>query len=160
MNPTVVLPADLLDDLQRRRRMRLPFETGGFLLGKRRGRHLEVTSATDQAPDDVATWRSFERIDRSHGAAAISEWQSSGGVVAIIGDWHSHPYGPPHPSPADRKAWRQLCRAVRGPCLGIILADGNAGLYLIRANLVQTRVARLSLAEVTPRGMAFVAPAR
>lgn len=159
MSPTVVLPPDLLADLQHRRRVRLPFETGGFLLGKRRGAHLEVTGATDQAIDDIATGRSFERIDRSHGTTAVSEWRASGGLIAIIGDWHSHPYGPPDPSPADRKAWRQLCRAARGPCLGIILAEGDAGLYLIKAGLVQTQIVRLSLAEVTPAGTAFAAPA-
>jgi integrative and conjugative element protein (TIGR02256 family) len=154
MRLTIVLPCGLIEDLTAHRVSRLPRETGGFLLGKRRGHHLEVTGATDQAPEDVATRGSFERRDPAHGAAAIAEWDSSGGLVSIIGDWHSHPHGPPEYSSTDKKAWRQLCRATGAVCIGIILGD-QAGVYLIGISLLRTHIARLTPVEVTSHGVAY-----
>jgi integrative and conjugative element protein (TIGR02256 family) len=155
MRPTIVLPGGLIDDLNARRLSRLPRETGGFLLGERRGHHLDVTGATDQAPEDVATTASFERRDPAHGDAAIAEWNSSGGLISIVGDWHSHPHGPPEHSSTDKKAWRQLCRVTGGGCIGIILGDREAGVYLIGTSLLRTHIVRLTPVEMTPHGVAY-----
>lgn len=155
MRPILLLPAGLVDELERRRLARLPLETGGFLLGMRRGKHLEVTGVTDQAPMDVATMRSFERADRLHGKTAVAEWTSSGGLVSIVGDWHSHPRGPADFSPADKHAWRQLCRATGGTCVGIILGDQAVGIFLIRSGMLRLRISRLVQVDAIADGVAY-----
>lgn len=155
MKRTVVLPCGLIEDLQRQRRECLPRETGGFLLGLRRGPHLDVTRATRQVEGDVALPYSFHRTGIGHGATAVAQWEASDGYVTIVGDWHSHPYGPPDPSGTDRTAWRDLSRSVRGPVVGIIIADGQPGIYFIQDGLFRSSVVRLEQVDRTSVGIAY-----
>jgi hypothetical protein len=37
-------------------------------------------------------------------------WDASGGQVTFLGDWHTHPGGPPFPSARDRRALEQLAK--------------------------------------------------
>ena len=116
--------------LQGQRIEKLPHETGGFLLGMRRGPHIEITGATVEGPDDYATKYSFERRDEVHGRTAVTAWEAAGGTVGLVGDWHSHPFGPPTPSGTDRSAWRKLGASIGCSAVGIILAEGEPGVFL------------------------------
>ena len=126
----VILPKRVLATLQAQRAARLPWETGGFLLGMRRGRHIEITHATVQGPEDEATRFSFERLDRVHQDRAVAIWKEAGGTVGLVGDWHTHPFGSPIPSGTDRAAWRVLAASVGHSAVGIILAEGDPGVFL------------------------------
>lgn len=97
-----------------------PFETGGFLIGVRRGLHIEVTGLTHQAEGDIATRTSFERVGVAHRERIHAAWRTSGEIETLVGDWHSHPRGPRSPSSIDRSAWRTLACSVRQPVLGLI----------------------------------------
>jgi integrative and conjugative element protein (TIGR02256 family) len=101
----------------------------------RRGPHFEITEATHEGDDDVATAHSFERADARHARAINAAWQATKHRVSVIGDWHSHPYGDGRPSGMDREAWRTLCNAAAADCIGIILG----GTLLPRVFLVRRR---------------------
>lgn len=132
MTGLLILPRHIIAEIQAERVKQLPRETGGFLIGLRRGPHIEVTDLTRQGPLDVATARSFTRSDPKHAREISSAWKASGALASIVGDWHSHPYGSAAPSPTDRKAWRTLARAVHRPVIGVIEAgEGMPGIYLV-----------------------------
>lgn len=134
----------------------LPLETGGFLLGLRRGDHIEITDVTTQGSADIAGPMSFERADLSHARIAQAAWESRGRVTAIVGDWHSHPSGRPVPSGIDRKAWRTLTKSLEAPAVGIILADRNAaGLFVSRPGWPFGQVRRCRLLEETDEDLVF-----
>ncbi len=116
----MVIPRAVVDRIRAQRLRRLPAETGGFLLGMRRGHHLEITGATEQQAQDVATAYTFERRDPAHARAIESEWRRSKALITVLGDWHTHPYGSGDPSGMDKKAWRTLARAVAQPVIGLI----------------------------------------
>ena len=108
-----------------------PNETGGFLIGLRRGINMEVTSLTQQAKGDIATPTSFERAAVEHRNRIHAIWRSSSGFETLVGDWHSHPRGLGAPSWADRKAWRTLARGLQLPVVGLIDSGGSIpSLYL------------------------------
>jgi integrative and conjugative element protein (TIGR02256 family) len=126
----VILPKRVLAALQSQRAERLPRETGGFLLGMRRGRHIEITHATVQGPEDEATNVSFERRDPGHKDRAVAIWEETNGIIGLVGDWHTHPFGPPIPSTTDRAAWRSLVSSIGHSAVGIILAEGSPGVFI------------------------------
>ena len=93
-------------------------ESGGVLLGRRRGRHFEVVHATSPFPSDKQWWTGFARERGGHQAAATDLWAASRGEVDYIGEWHTHPEAEPSPSGIDRREWRLLAsRRVRGAAL-------------------------------------------
>ncbi len=116
----MVIPRAVIDSIRAQRLRCLPTETGGFLLGMRRGHHLEVTGVTEQQAQDLATTYTFERRDPAHARAIEAEWRRSNSLITVLGDWHTHPYGSGDPSGMDKKAWRTLARAVAQPVIGLI----------------------------------------
>lgn len=151
----IILPKRVLVSLQAQRSQRLPNETGGFVLGMRRGRHIEITGVTMQEAGDQASAYYFERRDAAHQRKAVSAWEASGGAVSLVGDWHSHPYGPPNPSSTDRTAWRDLSSAIGGSAVGIILANGEPGIFLSPRRWSLLGAQRCSLIEETTDEFVF-----
>jgi integrative and conjugative element protein (TIGR02256 family) len=82
-------------------------ETGGILLGHQHADgHLTVTVAGDPGPRAERGRRSFRRDPdhaRSLAGAAYAHDRS-----VWIGDWHTHPLGPEHPSPVDLRSYVAL----------------------------------------------------
>lgn len=132
MRPKVLFPKSLLVRLQQARALHLPNETGGFLLGRRYGVSIDITDATFQADGDKATPASFERSSPAHEGKAIAAWEQDNMLTGLVGDWHSHPSGIAAPSIIDRSAWAVLRNAVRIDVIGLILADGDDGLFWAR----------------------------
>jgi len=122
-NRAIILPHRLVAKMQIERAGNLPKETGGFLIGARRGPHIEITDLTLQARKDIATTSSFERADNRHEASIGAAWREAEHRLSVIGDWHSHPFGNGNPSGADRSAWRTLSDANDADCVGLILAS-------------------------------------
>jgi integrative and conjugative element protein (TIGR02256 family) len=142
----VVFPRLVLGRLQSARVAKLPLETGGFLIGMRRGSHSEITDATHQGMDDFATPHSFERADVSHERAIDGAWRATDHRVSVVGDWHSHPYGDGSPSGMDRRAWRTLCDAGDADCVGVILGGTLLPrVFLERRKVTFGRVVECSL---------------
>lgn len=86
LKPSILLPRSLFDALVEQRTLRQPRETGGFLLGVRRGPHLEITHHTAQGWSDIATRSSFERRGAHHQRDAEAIWRRTVGEVGLIGD--------------------------------------------------------------------------
>lgn len=124
MTAFLLLPKWILGTIRSQREQHLPRETGGFLIGERRGPHIEVTGLTQQGNGDVATHHSFERNCLSHREAIHQAWRRSDGTRSLVGDWHSHPRGTADASSVDVAAWRTLARVSKRPVVGII--DGGA----------------------------------
>lgn len=134
----VVLPRSLSKRLIDERAQRMPLETGGFLLGLRRGDDMEVTDVTSQGMGDRATRYSFERRGAHHQRSATQAWNDGGGLVGLIGDWHSHPSGGGEASETDYHAWGKLLKSIRKPGVGVIASP--AGLSIYRLEQLRRRV--------------------
>ncbi|MBK0010759.1 Mov34/MPN/PAD-1 family protein [Stenotrophomonas sp. S41] len=83
-------------------------ESGGVLLGFRRGVHLHVTRATTPTVHDRCSRTSFERSSKGHQAAALQHWSSSAGTGDYLGEWHTHPQVHPSPSGTDLFEWKKI----------------------------------------------------
>lgn len=83
-------------------------ESGGILLGRRRGRHLEVLAATEPSPQDKRFTYFFAREVEGHAEAAEQAWIRGGHQVDYLGEWHTHPQTIPIPSTIDRAEWCKL----------------------------------------------------
>lgn len=86
-------------------------ESGGILLGYRRGNHLHIVVATTPQPNDRRTRFRFYRRDPYHQEVAISQWDMSGNTLDYIGEWHTHPEPYPMPSSLDISEWIKICCA-------------------------------------------------
>lgn len=96
-------------------------ESGGILLGYRRGEHLHVTVATAPQPDD-GRWRFFfKRSKRAHQEIALKQWRASGQTVDYLGEWHTHPEPHPSPSSHDYSEWRKIYERLPKPMLFMIV---------------------------------------
>lgn len=119
-------------------RQRYPWQTeaGGILLGKRRGRHLEVLMATEPMLTDRRLPYFFTREEHGHGEAAKLAWQASGGLVDYLGEWHTHPQRIPVPSSVDRSEWRKLSvtRAEQSPLVVVVVGTTCLRVELLRGD--------------------------
>jgi integrative and conjugative element protein (TIGR02256 family) len=108
-------------------------ESGGILLGSVRGPHLEITAFTVPAATDERTMISFVRQDRTHQVAADRAWKLSKGEVGFMGEWHTHPSGPPAPSMIDRGSWARLAAQSEHPmCFLLASPQGWRGFHVTR----------------------------
>lgn len=80
-------------------------ESGGVLLGFRRGSHLQVLLATPPGQDDWRSRTSFYRAAAGHQAAAQEHWKAHGEAGDYLGEWHTHPEDVPTPSTIDLREW-------------------------------------------------------
>ncbi len=117
----LILPAILWREIEERTRLALPNEACGLLLGKLRGREVEVTALSPGRNVSREPRAHFE-IDPLDVLAAEDGARSLG--LSIVGVWHSHPRGPLMPSSKDRLndsgSWLTLI-AVPEPHVGIEL---------------------------------------
>lgn len=97
-------------------------ERGGILIGYYRGPHIEITDYTKPGPMDIAGPSSFKRVDECHQRAASNAWHRSDNTATYVGEWHSHPSGPPHPSHIDRQTWNAVVIRLQTPCLFVIVS--------------------------------------
>lgn len=105
-------------------------ETGGILLGRRRGRHFEIQHATSPFPQDQRYMGAFVRERAGHQEIATALWSASGGEVDYVGEWHTHPEKMPTPSSTDFREWMLLAndRPREAPLLAVIV--GTTALYV------------------------------
>jgi integrative and conjugative element protein (TIGR02256 family) len=95
-------------------------ESGGILLGYRRGPHLHVTEATAPLASDQASRTRFFRSAGPHQKAALARWRESGGSMDYLGEWHTHPECHPSPSTIDTRGWERICSTRKAPMLFVI----------------------------------------
>lgn len=95
-------------------------ESGGILLGYRRGPHLHVTEATTPLYSDQASRTRFFRSSAPHQNAALARWRKSGGRIDYLGEWHTHPEYNPSPSMIDTAGWQRIMDKRTTPMLFVI----------------------------------------
>lgn len=95
-------------------------EAGGILLGFRRGLHIHVSDATRPQREDIRTRFSFNRKDPHHQWYTDELWNTSGGVIGYLGEWHTHPEQLPKPSSVDTRDWLRITTIQTQPCVFII----------------------------------------
>jgi integrative and conjugative element protein (TIGR02256 family) len=112
-------------------------ESGGILMGYRRGEHLHVTFATPPQTSDTRKRYQFLRSAGPHQEIALKHWRASEWTVDYLGEWHTHPQARPEPSTVDHREWRKI---YRGKVLSMLFAvmgwDGQLWLGLSSANTV------------------------
>lgn len=122
-------------------------ETGGILLGT-----LEpwnVTVAGHAGPGAVRTPAFFLRdLEYAQQMAAV-EFERSGAIW--IGEWHTHPSGPQHPSATDLDTYQNLQYQARGPLragvISIIITTCNGCLNLTAWSCVNRTATQLHVEE-------------
>lgn len=105
-------------------------ESGGILLGYRRGAHLHVVEATIPGREDHGTRVSFRRSAKGHREQALSGWHRSDHTLGYLGEWHTHPEQAPSPSRTDHHAWGELLAGRPGQPLIFMILGIETGLWL------------------------------
>lgn len=90
-------------------------ESGGMILGRIRGKYLDVADITKPAKDDVKSRFKFIRRDFSHHQQAIEAWEASNSEIGYLGEWHTHPEDTPKPSFIDLAGWKKIVRNGHSP---------------------------------------------
>jgi integrative and conjugative element protein (TIGR02256 family) len=83
-------------------------EAGGIFLGRHPPPHIEIVAATEPMPKDRRSLLSFYRRDPGHQREAHQRWTRSGGTVACVKEWHTHPEVIPSPSSIDVSNWSRI----------------------------------------------------
>ncbi len=104
-------------------------ETGGILIGYRRGIHLHVVKCTYPFSKDRSSLFRFFRQDPQHKKIAIDFWRQTNKKGYYIGEWHTHPQDFPASSSVDNETWTKLTRSSLGPDL-LFLIVGRKDWYL------------------------------
>lgn len=130
-------------------------ERGGILIGSYRGPHIEVTDYTEPGPKDLAGLSSFTRVDGQHQLAATDAWRRSNNTTTYVGEWHSHPSGPPHPSDLDRQTWKAVIARLNTPCLFVIVSPTGWQTFRILGAKPRADVVPLTCVEHGARGIVY-----
>jgi len=97
-------------------------ESGGVLIGERRGVHVWVRTATPPQRSDLRTRTSFLRRSKKHQEMVNDAWRLSDGAQVYVGEWHTHPEHMPRPSLVDRAGL--LVRAMQARQSLVVLIAG------------------------------------
>jgi integrative and conjugative element protein (TIGR02256 family) len=107
---------------QLRRLRGRPWEIGGWLLGYRDTEAVVITHATP--PASRGTPFGVTISGRGHRTLFDRTWSATRGHVTFLGDWHTHPGGPPFPSRRDHAAVADVARdpdfKTRRPVIAIV----------------------------------------
>lgn len=104
---------------------RLPFETGGILLGYREDANIVVTHAlVIDAPGASASQYVRDDVKANELLGVFLAQRASGDPTGYIGEWHSHP-AHSGPSPADITAMQATATANDGPIALLVHAPSR-----------------------------------
>lgn len=92
-------------------------ETGGALLGWRSDDGPVVARILGPGPKARHRWSSFEPDGKWQNEQGQAIYSATGGRIAYLGDWHTHPRGSGQPSAQDRKTAHMIAgdRDFRAP---------------------------------------------
>ncbi len=121
-------------------------ESGGILLGRRRGKHLEVLLATEPSAHDKCSTYAFLREAKGHAELARQAWLRGERQIDYLGEWHTHPQTVPLPSGIDRAEW---CKLVLQRFQNATLLAVIVGTKELRVELVD-RVRHEMLESILP----------
>lgn len=105
-------------------------ESGGILLGFRRGNHLHITEATEPSDEDRGSRIHFWRSSSNHQRIAKEAWERSGGCLDYVGEWHTHPQVSPYPSRIDISEWLKITSQRPGQPMAFMILGATRNLWL------------------------------
>ena len=148
----------LLGWIRRASRLDPGAETGGVLLGTRdpATSQVFVTAALGPPPDSTASAEGF--ICGTEGVRETADVynQQLRGAASVIGMWHTHPGGPPTPSPTDHGGMGELVEDTgAGPTqllliVGGDLTDPTFGAYVYHRDQPRPAYVAVTLAKGRP----------
>ncbi len=102
-------------------------ESGGILIGERRGRYWVVTDITTPMKGDIQSRGQFVRQDPGHIKVSKRISKRSKNIQTYMGEWHTHPQLTPQPSSVDLASWKSI-KIEKGSSL-VFLILGTKGSY-------------------------------
>ncbi|WP_412030909.1 Mov34/MPN/PAD-1 family protein [Halomonas sp. ML-15] len=97
-------------------------ESGGLILGRIRGKYLDISDVTEPGRHDYQSRFKFIRRDCSHHQIALKTWERENSEVGYLGEWHTHPEKTPSPSPIDLLGWKKVVLDGHSPyCFFVIV---------------------------------------
>lgn len=116
---------DVFEDLLEQARTLAPLETGGVLMGWRRGGDRIVMGTIGPGPKALHGRHMF-LPDHAWQVARINEtFAASGGNLDYLGDWHTHPESEAELSGLDRRTLQKLGRKVANSLMLIAAPVGG-----------------------------------
>ncbi|MFT7149815.1 MAG: integrative and conjugative element protein (TIGR02256 family) [Nonlabens sp.] len=105
-------------------------ESGGILIGERRGRYWIVTDITTPMKGDIQSRGQFVRQDLRHIKVSKRICKRSKNLRTYMGEWHTHPQVIPQPSGVDLASWKSI-KIEKGNSLVFIILGikGSYGCY-------------------------------
>lgn len=161
MSTTLWLTDRAAADIHKHADTKVPFETGGVLVGWHLGGPAEIVVARAIGPGPNAV---HERTRFIPDGAWTDEqvgrvYEASGRLVTYVGDWHSHPGGSPSLSGTDVETLRRISRLPEARCPHpvMVVVAGRAGEWTTKAHVLRPtrRILRwVSTVELEPRHFA------
>lgn len=102
-------------------------ESGGIILGERRGKHVIIEFITVPQKGDIKRRQFFHRRDPQHVVHAKALIKNNP-TISYLGEWHTHPQRIPKPSMLDISQWNKIQRSRREPLVFIIV--GMSAIYV------------------------------
>lgn len=102
-------------------------ESGGILIGERRGRYWVITDITTPMKGDIQARAQFIRQDAKHIETSRRIGKKSNNLRTYMGEWHTHPQVIPQPSGVDLASWKSI-KIEKGNLL-VFLILGIKGSY-------------------------------
>lgn len=95
-------------------------ESGGVLIGQRKGQHFHIKQLTFPMTGDVRSRFGIRRSARRHNSIIQQAIKSSGGEYWYLGEWHTHPQRIPTPSNTDFATWKRIYNEIKIPIVCLI----------------------------------------
>lgn len=153
MSAMILIDHSVVNRIQTAAKEHHPLESGGLLLGLRRGSHLHILRSTKPFPRDSASRTRFKRKDPRHQRVAKRLWTASKGFIDWLGEWHSHPGGSTFPSSIDVTTWRRQTNQNQIAMAFLIVND--IGLQVFRTAPETTNLEPYMPREQSPSGVLY-----
>ncbi|MCI0356409.1 MAG: Mov34/MPN/PAD-1 family protein [Acidobacteria bacterium] len=124
----------ILEELSAHERRPARNESGGILLGLVFKDHDEIIELGAPIKTDKAKLFSFTRRKSPAQRKINYAWNTSGGHVVYLGEWHTHPGSRPTPSTQDRKMIENALRTtlMEIEYLYLVIAGDNRSFWVGR----------------------------
>lgn len=120
---TAWLTRSALNFMQSESRSCAPLESGGVLLGWRRGNSTVVAVALGPGPAALHGRYLFVPDDNWDTEQVKNAFAKSGGDLNYLGDWHSHPNGTAETSSKDKSTLTRIARRIGKATMIIVAGD-------------------------------------
>jgi integrative and conjugative element protein (TIGR02256 family) len=137
---TIWLAKALIDQLRALAGKHYPNEVGGILAGYINGNGAVVTEVVGPGPLAEHRPQTFLPDHAFHTEEMTRIFKQSEGRSTYLGDWHSHPVGPPSLSPLDKRTLRAIADSPGAFCpdpLMVLVSDVKVSWDVRAFNLVQ-----------------------